>query len=93
VLNGCVGALDGYLQCIAATSHKECGNVGAYFSGHYWVYGVNIQAMRGADCRLLFVSLLSLKKLMILLQFRKKMKHCLQSVLLQQIVLTALQNM
>jgi hypothetical protein len=30
--------------------------VGAYFSGHYCVYGVNIQAMCDADCRFLFVS-------------------------------------
>ena len=56
VLNGCIGALDGYLQCIAAPSHKECGNLDAYFSVHYCVYGVNIQAMCDTDCRFLFVS-------------------------------------
>jgi hypothetical protein len=56
VLNGCIGALDGYLQCIAAPFHKECGNLDAYFSVHYCVYGVNIQAMCDADCRFLFVS-------------------------------------
>jgi hypothetical protein len=59
VLNGCIGALDGYLQCIAAPSHKECGNVGAYFSWHYCVYGVNIQAMCDADCHFLFVSVVA----------------------------------
>jgi hypothetical protein len=56
VLNSCIGALDGYLQFIAAPSHKECGNVCAYVSGHYCVYRVNIQAMRDADCHSLFVS-------------------------------------
>jgi len=56
VLNGCIGALVGYLQCIAAPSHKECGNVGAYFSGHYCVYGVNLQAMCDAYYHFLFVS-------------------------------------
>jgi hypothetical protein len=59
VLNGCVGALDGYLQRIAAPSYKDCGNVGAYFSGHYCVYGVNVQAMCDADCRFLFFSVAS----------------------------------
>jgi len=62
VLNGCIGALDGYLQFIAAPSHKECGNVGAHVSGHYCVYGVNIQAMRDADCHFLFVSVAALGK-------------------------------
>jgi len=87
VLNGCIGALVGYLQCIAAPSHKECGNVGAYFSGHYCVYGVNLQAMW-----------LPLEKLTILLQFKRLLsklglKHCLLGILLQWIVLTAFQNM
>jgi hypothetical protein len=59
VLNGCVGALDGYLQHIAAPSYKDCGNVGAYFSGHYCIYGVNVQAMCDADCRFLFFSVAS----------------------------------
>ena len=56
VLNGCIGALDGYLQHIVAPSHKECGNVGAYFPRHYCVYGVNIKAICDAGCRFLFVS-------------------------------------
>jgi hypothetical protein len=56
VLNGCIGALDGYLQCITAPSHKECGNVGAYYSGHYCMYGVSIKAIYDAECCFLFVS-------------------------------------
>jgi len=57
VMDGCVGALDGYLMRITAPSHAECGNVTAYFSGHYCTYGVNIQAMCDADCRFTFFSL------------------------------------
>jgi hypothetical protein len=54
VMNGCVGALDGYLMRITAQSFAECGNVGAYFSGHYCTYEVNVQAMCDADCRFTF---------------------------------------
>ena len=56
-MNGCVGALDGYLMRITAPSFAECGNVGAYFSGHYCTYGVNVQAMCDADCRFTFFCL------------------------------------
>jgi len=51
VMDGCVGALDGYLMRITVPSNSECGNVGAYFSGHYCTYGVNVQARCDADCR------------------------------------------
>ena len=57
VMDGCVGALYGYLMQITAPSHTECGNVTAYFSGHYCTYGVNIQAMCDADCHITFFSL------------------------------------
>ena len=68
VMDGCVGALDGYLMRIATPSQAECGNVSAYFSGHYCTYGVNFQAMCDADCRFPFFVLLHLEKLMIALQ-------------------------
>ena len=54
VMDGCIGAVDGYLLQITAPSFGECGNVTAYFSGHYCTYGVNVQAMCDADCRFLF---------------------------------------
>ena len=57
VMNSCIGALDGYLMRITAPSFAECGNVGAYFSGHYCTYGVNVQAMCDADCRFTFFCL------------------------------------
>jgi hypothetical protein len=57
VMNGCIGALDGYLMRITVLSFAECGNVGAYFSGHYCTYGVNVQAMCNADCCFTFFCL------------------------------------
>jgi hypothetical protein len=57
VMDGCIGALDGYLMRITAPSHRECGNVSAHFSGHYCMYGVNVQAVSDADCRVYFYSL------------------------------------
>jgi len=73
---------------------KICGCL--FFSGHYCVYGVNIQAKCDADCCFLIVSVTApgktndsfaghLSKLVL--------KHCLLSILLQWIVLTAFQNM
>jgi len=28
-MDGCIGALDGYLMRITAPSHRECGNISA----------------------------------------------------------------
>jgi hypothetical protein len=88
VMNGCIGALDGYLMRITAPSYAECGNVGAYFSGHYCTYGVNVQVMCDADC--LFFTLFVLRlleKLTIALQFVRPSSllgffHCHQDILL-----------
>ena len=56
-MTGCVGSLDGFLLRIKAPSHAECGNVPAYYSGHYCCYGINVQAMCDSECRLLLHSL------------------------------------
>jgi hypothetical protein len=61
VMNGCIGALDGNLMRITAPSYAECSNVGAYFSGHYCTYGVNVQVMCNADCHFTFLSCCSWK--------------------------------
>jgi len=42
---------------ITAPSHRECGNVSAYFSGHHCTYGVNVQAVCDAVCHVYFYSL------------------------------------
>jgi hypothetical protein len=40
-LNGCIGALDGWLCRIKVPSASETMNVGSYFSGHYQSYGIH----------------------------------------------------
>jgi hypothetical protein len=42
---------------ITAPSFAECGNVGAYFSGHYCTYRLYVQAMCNADCHFIFLCL------------------------------------
>lgn len=44
IMQGCVGAIDGYFQRVQAPRQKDVGNVEAYYSGHYEDYGVNCQA-------------------------------------------------
>lgn len=46
VMTGCVGCLDGYLIRTEALRQKDAGdgNVRAFFNGHYYHYGVNVQA-------------------------------------------------
>ena len=57
-LNGCIGALDGWLCWIKVPSESDTCNVGSYFSGHYQSYGVNKQATCDADCRFTSISIL-----------------------------------
>jgi len=96
IMDGCVGALDGYLMRITAPSFGECRNVSAYFSGHYCTYGVNIQAMCDADCHFLLLLLLLPVKQMMLYQFIRCLSlglmHCHLVFLLQVTVPTPLRN-
>jgi len=59
VLDGCVGALDGWLCRIKVPTQKETANISAYFSGHYQCYGVNVQACCDARCRFTWFSVRS----------------------------------
>jgi DDE superfamily endonuclease len=46
IIAGCVGCIDGYLATITKPRLDECNrNPQAYFSGHYGVYGLNVQAV------------------------------------------------
>jgi len=54
LLNGCVGALDGFFQAINAPWRKIVGNVVAYYSGHYESYGLNCQAACDAKLKFLY---------------------------------------
>jgi hypothetical protein len=56
-MTGCVRSLDGFLLRIKALFHAECGNVLAYYSGHYCCYGINVQAMCDSECHFLFYPL------------------------------------
>ena len=45
LINGCVGAIDGFFQRTLMLRKKDCANnQTAYFSGHYEHYGVNVKA-------------------------------------------------
>jgi hypothetical protein len=57
-LNGCIGALDGWLCRIKVPSASYTMNVASYFSGHYQSYGVNVQATCDAACRFTSISVL-----------------------------------
>jgi hypothetical protein len=54
-MNGCVGALDGFLLRLKAPLPEQCcGNVSAYYSGHYYCYGRNLQAVCISNCCFLY---------------------------------------
>ena len=53
LMNGCVGALDGFFQKCNAPSKKEISNVISFYSGHYESYGLNCQAL--CDAKLCFM--------------------------------------
>ena len=55
VMRGCVGAIDGYLLLTSCPSLSEVDSVHHYFSGHYYHYGLNIQALVDAKCRFMEV--------------------------------------
>jgi hypothetical protein len=51
VIDGCVACLDGLLLPIQTPRASETGHVKSYFSGHYQMYGVIVQAACDAHCR------------------------------------------
>ena len=53
LMQGCVGAIDGFFPVITAPFCKEVTNVKAYYSGHYECYGLNCQA--ACDSSLVFL--------------------------------------
>jgi hypothetical protein len=55
-LDGCVGALDGWLCRIKVPLGKDTSNIASYYSGHYQCHGVNIQAVCDARCRFTYMS-------------------------------------
>jgi len=59
IMEGCVGAIDGYFQRIQTPTKKEAGNVIAYYSGHYESHGVNCQACVRSDLRFMYFGVVS----------------------------------
>ena len=59
LLNGCVGALDGFFQETKAPTKDEVGNVISFYSGHYESYGINCQGMCDSKLRFLFFAVVS----------------------------------
>ena len=53
LMNGCVGAINGFFQKTNCPWKLEVWNTDAYFSGHYESYGLNCQA--ACDMRLRFL--------------------------------------
>jgi hypothetical protein len=51
ILTGCVGCVDGWLCQIRAPSFKEVPDVSAFFSGHYQMHELNVQAICDAFSR------------------------------------------
>ena len=50
IFQGCVGAIDDFFQPTKQPSVKESfGNQRAYFSGHYRMYGLKVQAVVDAN--------------------------------------------
>jgi hypothetical protein len=57
IMQGCVGALDGWLCSILAPPARQDGpGPRAYYSGHYSKMGINVQACVDAYSRFIFVS-------------------------------------
>ena len=55
IMRGCVGAIDGMLALIKRPTMSESGfNPGAYFSGHYMTYGLNVQGVSDSNSRFIF---------------------------------------
>ena len=75
VLDGCVGCLDGFLLQIRTPSARETGHVKSYFSGHYRMYGVNIQAVCDSQCRFTYVSVAAPGGTNDIVAFRKTTLH------------------
>ena len=59
IMQGCVGAIDGYFQRIQTPFKKEVGNVQSYYSGHYESHGLNCQACVSSDLAFMYFGVVS----------------------------------
>ena len=56
VIKKCVGAVDGWLCRIRCPRVTETADVMAYFSGHYSMYGLNVQAVSDANGKCIYLA-------------------------------------
>ena len=55
LIRGCIGCIDGFLAVTRRPTMKDSNNnPGAFFSGHYGMYGLNVQAVCDRQSRFLF---------------------------------------
>ena len=60
LIRGCVGAIDGFLATISRPTLRDCGNnPGAFYSGHYMTYGINVQAICDVESRFIFFGVIA----------------------------------
>ncbi len=81
MIDGCVGCLDGYLLQIQTPSSRETGHVKAYFSGHYRMYGVHIQAACDSWCCFIYSSVAAPGGTNDIAAFHKTMLHAIAQAL------------
>ena len=55
IFKGCIGAIDGFFAPTEKPSKSQCnGNQRSYYSGHYRLYGLNVQAVVDSECKYLY---------------------------------------
>lgn len=54
LINGCVGAIDGWLCCTIQPIDRDIHNKRDYFSGHYQCFGLNVQAICDHQLRFIY---------------------------------------
>ena len=60
LIRGCIGCVDGFLATTTRPHMKDCNNnPGAFLSGHYNVYGLNVQAVCDCQSRFIFFGIVA----------------------------------
>lgn len=59
LLDGTIGALDGWLCCTCSPIDREITNKRSYYSGHYSCFGLNVQAICDGKMRFIFFAVAS----------------------------------
>jgi len=57
IFSGCIGAIDGWLCKIEMPKKTDQVNTKHFFSGHYWTYGINVQAMCDGNSKFIYANM------------------------------------